>query len=328
MKAITFSTYGGPEVLALAELPQPTPGEGQVLVKVHATSLNAADWRLMRADPFLTRLMNGLFAPKKRRVLGSDVAGVVVGLGKGVQRFVVGDEVFGETPMDANGALAEFTLVAESRLVKKPRGVRFEDAAAVPLAGTTALQALKRAKAGPGTRVLIQGAGGGVGLFAVQVARQLGAEVTAVCGPQSVELVRSFGVHACLDYTQRDFTREGQQWDAIVAVNGYHSLAAYGRCLSPGGRYVMVGGTSAQLFEALLFARPFFALQRKQGGALTIDVAQQGAELQQLAEWLGSGALRVVLEQRYPLERAAEAMAHLERGHVRGKVVVCVTDEP
>ena len=324
MKAIVYQRYGGPEVLQLAEVGRPTPGPGQLLVKVHATSINAADYRLMRADPFLVRLMNGLFRPKKRRVLGQDVAGVVVGVGAGVSGFSIGDEVFGETPMHAEGAFAEYALVEPHSVAKKPAGVPFEQAAAVPLAGTTALQAMRLAGVSPGKRTLIVGGGGGVGLFAVQIARVLGAHVTVVCGPRSVELVKSLGVPEVIDYSRQGFTEGHETWDAIVAVHGYHSLAAYRRHLAPGGRYVMVGGSGAQLFQALLFARPFFALGGKWGGALTIDEQRQLLDLEQLSTWLERGALRVVIDRRYELERAAEAMAHVESGHVRGKVVLSV----
>lgn len=322
MKAIIHRRYGGPEVLQLAELTRPKPAQGQVLVKVHATSINAADYRMMRADPFLVRLANGLFRPTKRRVLGQDVAGVVVELGAGVKGLALGDEVYGETPSEAEGAFAEFAVAHAYSLSKKPAGLSFEQAAAVPLAGTTALQALREVVAA--SRVLIAGAGGGVGLFAVQTALALGAHVTAVCGPRSVALVHSLGAHEVFDYSTRDFTRSGQTWDVIVAVNGYQSLSTYRRHLAPKGRYVMVGGSSAQLFEALLFARPYFALDGKRGGALSIDTKRQGEDLQQLARWLESGVLRVIIDRQFELERAAEAMAHVERGHVLGKVVLRV----
>ena len=323
MKAIVHRQYGGPEVLQLVELSRPRPLPGQVLVKVHATSINAADYRMMRANPFIVRLVFGLFRPTKRQVLGSDVAGVVVELGAGVQDFKIGDEVYGGTALDAEGAFAEFALVRAHSLAKKPKGLSFEQAAAVPLAGTTALQALGDVAAG--SRVLIAGAGGGVGLFAVQIARELGAQVTAVCGPQSVELVRSLGAHEVMDYTTRDFTSESRCWDTIVAVNGYHPLSAYRRQLAAKGRYVMVGGSTAQMFEALLFARPYFAIEGKQGGSLSFDAMRQARDLRRLAAWLESGALRVIIDRQFELARAAEAMAHVERGHVLGKVVLSLS---
>jgi NADPH:quinone reductase-like Zn-dependent oxidoreductase len=323
MKAIVYRQYGGPEVLQETELSVPKPGPGQVQVRVHATSINAADYRLMRADPFLVRLMNGLFRPKRRRVLGQDVAGVVTEVGPGVTRFSVGDEVFGETPMNGEGAFAEFALADEHSLARKPAALGFEEAGAVPLAGTTALQAVRdlgQVKAGDS--VLIVGAGGGVGMFAVQIARALGARVTAVCGPRSVELVRELGADEVIDYTTTELATSPSTWNTIIAVHGHHSLMTYRRLLSPGGRYVMVGGDSAQIFGALLWARPLFALAGKRGGALTIDGDRRAADLQQLAAWLASGELRVVIDRRYQLERAAEAMAYVEAGHVAGKVVL------
>ncbi len=325
MKAIVYRQYGGPEVLHLTELGVPKPGPGQVQVRVHATSINAADYRMMRADPFLVRLVNGLFRPTKRYVLGKDVAGVVTEIGPGVTRFSVGDDVFGETPMNGAGAFAEFTVADERSLARKPGALSFEEAGAVPLAGTTALQALRDlGQVTAGDRVLIVGAGGGVGLFAVQIARALGAQVTAVCGTRSVELVRSLGAHEVIDYTTTDLAQSTSTWNTLIAVNGYHSLLTYRRLLAPGGRYVMVGGTSAQIFGALLLARPVFALGGKSGGALTLDEKRQAADLQQLSSWLASGALRVVIDRRYPLGHAAEAMAYVEAGHVGGKVVLQV----
>jgi NADPH:quinone reductase-like Zn-dependent oxidoreductase len=324
VKAIVYRRYGGPEVLQFADVEVPRPGPRQVLVKVRASSLNAADWRMMRADPFLVRLMNGLLRPKKRFVLGQDVAGVVVAVGQGAQRFAIGDEVFGETPMEANGAFAEYAVVDELALARKPARLRFDEAAATPLAGTTALQALRLAGVGPGKRVLIQGAGGGVGLFTAQLARLLGAHVTAVAGPRTVELLATLGAHRVHDYTRHDFAASGETWDAIVGVNGYRTLRDYRRALAPGGRYVMVGGSTAQLFEALLFARPYFALDGKRAGALTIDHSRQADDLAQLATWLERGELRAVIDSLFDLEQAAAAMELMEQGHARGKVVLRV----
>ncbi|MFZ5446125.1 MAG: NAD(P)-dependent alcohol dehydrogenase [Myxococcota bacterium] len=323
MRAIVYREYGGPEVLRLAELERPAPARGQVLVQVRASSINSADQRMMRAHPFLVRLANGLFRPKKRLVLGQDVAGVVAAVGEGVTRFAVGDEVFGETPMLSNGAFAEFTLAAEASLAPRPRGLSFEESAAVPLAGTTALQALRDlGRVTEARQVLLVGAGGGVGLFAVQIARLLGAEVTAVCGPRSVELVRALGAHEVIDYTRDDFTARPRTWDTVVAINGYRPLSAYRRALAPGGRFVMVGGTNAQLFKTLLFARPFFALDGKWGGALTLDERKRPADLTQLRAWLEAGRLRVHVDRRYPLTALVDAMTYVEQGHVSGKVVL------
>jgi NADPH:quinone reductase-like Zn-dependent oxidoreductase len=322
MKAVVYREYGGPEVLQLAELSRPTAGPGQVLVQVAASTVNSADVRLLRADPFLVRLFNGLRRPQKRRVLGGDVAGVVVEAGAGVTRFRPGDRVFGETPVDRDGAFAELCVANEDALAKVPDGVRLDEAAALPLAGTTALQALRLAEVTVGQRVLIAGAGGGVGLFAVQVAKRLGARVTAWCGPRSVELARRLGADTVVDYSTTPFDERLGTFDAIVGINGYQTLAAYRRLLVPGGRYVMVGGGSRQLFEALLFARPFFALGGRVGRTLTIDSSHRVKDLERLGTWLAERALQVVVEQRYPLERLAEAITQAEQKHVRGKLVI------
>ncbi|MCU0699684.1 MAG: NAD(P)-dependent alcohol dehydrogenase [Myxococcaceae bacterium] len=322
MKAVVYREYGGPEVLQLAELSRPAVSPGQVLLQVAASSVNSADLRFLRADPFLLRLFNGLRRPQRRRVLGGDVAGVVVEVGAGVTRFRPGDRVFGETPVDRDGAFAEFCVAKESALAKVPDGVRLEDAAALPLAGTTALQGLRLAEVTVGQRVLIAGAGGGVGLFAVQLAKRLGAHVTAWCGPSSVALAKGLGADVVVDYATTPFDTRLGTFDAILGINGYQTLAAYRRRLVPGGRYVMVGGGSRQLFEALLFARPFFSLGGKVGRTLTIDSSQQAKDLERLGAWLAEGTLKVVVEQTYPLERLAEAVTRAEAGHVRGKLVI------
>lgn len=246
MKAITYHRYGGPEVLEYGDVARPTAAEGQVLVRVHATSINAADYRLMRADPFLVRMTKGLRRPRLP-ILGVDVAGVIEAVGPGAQRFHVGDEVFGETPH--GGCFAEYVAVDEDALGAKPEGISFEQAAAVPLAGVTALQGLRdKGEVAAGTAVLVQGAGGGVGTFAVQVATALGATVTAVCGPASADLMADLGADHVIDYTTEDFAASGRRYDVIVGINGHRSLGDYRRCLNPGGRYVMVGGANAQIF--------------------------------------------------------------------------------
>lgn len=324
MKAMVYRRYGGPEVLELADVARPTPGDGEVLVKVHASSINAADYRMMRADPFLVRLFNGLTKPR-RFILGVDVAGVVEAVGPSVTRLAVGDAVFGETPLKGQGAFAEYAVVSERALAKKPARLRFEEAAVVPLAAMTALQGLRDlGQVKPNQRVLIQGAGGGVGLFAVQIARLMGAQVTAVCGPKSAELVRGFGAHDVIDYTQCNFTHESTKYDVIVAVNGYHPLTAYRRCLVPGGRYVMIGGTGRQLFETLLFGALVFRLQGKHAAALTIDESKRPADVAQLATWLQEGKLTPTIDRELDLTQTAEAMRYVEKGHVRGKVVLRV----
>lgn len=323
MKAITYHRYGGPEVLEYADVPKPAPKPGQVLIEVRAASVNAADYRLMRADPWPARLANGLFKPKKWPILGSDVAGVVVAVGEKAARFRAGDAVFGDAFVDGRGTFAEYACVSESLLCPKPASVSFEEAAAIPLAGITALQSIRDlGRIGPGQSILIQGAGGGVGTFALQIAKALGAHVTAVCGPQSADLARQLGAERVLNYATEDFTREDRRYDVILAINGYHPIADYKRCLKPGGRYVMIGGSNRQIFEALLRSRWAFKGSGKTAATLTINDSSRGPDLQELHQLLTAGRLKPVIDRTFPLRDAAEAMRYVEKGHVRGKVVL------
>ena len=325
MKAIVYSQYGGPDVLEYTEVDDPVPGSGEALLGVRATSVNAADYRLMRADPFLARLDNGLFRPKKRLILGSDVASVVERVGDNVQHVNVGDEVFGDAFQDRFGAFAEYVCVRESALISKPENVSFEEAAAVPLAGVTALQGLRDlGQVQSGQAVLVQGAGGGVGISVVQIAKALGAEVTAVCSAGSAEMVRGFGADRVMDYAEEDFTKEDKRYDVILGVNGHHSLAEYKRCLNPGGRYVMIGGSNRQIFEALLLGRLTFMLGNKTSSVLTIDGSLRAKDLAQLRDMLTSGELKPVIDRTFGLNDTAEAIRYVEKGHVRGKVVITV----
>lgn len=327
MKAIVYERYGGPEVLHLGERERPTPGEGEVLVRVRAASINAADYRLMRANPFLVRFANGLFSPKKRR-LGADVAGVVEQIGPKVTRLGVGDEVFGHTFHDGGGGFGEYVCVRESALACKPEGLDFEQSAAVVLAGLTALQAVReRARVRPGQSLLIQGAGGGVGTLLVQVAKAYGAHVTAVCGPGSVELVASLGADRVIDYTRQDFTREDVRYDAIFGVNGHHPLAAYRDSLKPGGTYVMVGGNDRQLFEAMLLGPLRFTGSGRNIELLTLDADRHPEDLEELRELIAAEELRPIIDRVLPFTEVVEGMRYVEKGHVRGKVVLQVAED-
>ena len=235
MKAIIATKYGSPDVLELQEVEKPTPKADEVLVKTHAAAVNAGDWHMLRADPFLIRFLYGLTAPK-HPILGSDMAGTVEAVGTDVTQFQIGDEVFGDLSGSGFGGFAEYTTAPENRLAHKPAGLTFEEAAAVPLAAVTALQALRdHGQIAPGKRVLINGASGGVGTYAVQIAKALGAEVTGVCSTGKMEMVRSIGADHVIDYTQEDFTQNGQQYDLILAANGFQPLSAYERALQPSG---------------------------------------------------------------------------------------------
>jgi len=252
MKAIVYTKYGSPDVLHLEEVKKPAINEEKVLVKVYAASINAGDWHLLTADPFPQRLMGvGLFKPKNT-ILGADIAGCVEAVGRNVKQFQSGDAVFGDVFGLGSGSFAEYVSVPESALALKPSNVSFEEAAALPVAAITALQGLRdQGHIHPGQKVLINGASGGVGTFAVQIAKAFGAEVTAVCSTQNLEMARSIGADHVIDYTQEDFTQNGQQYDLILAANGYHPLSAYQHALTPQGIYVFTGGLPAQTFQAL-----------------------------------------------------------------------------
>ena len=320
MKAIVYTQYGPPDVLQLKEVEKPTPKENQVLIKVHAASINAGDYRIMRANPFFIRLMGqGFLKPKDARI-GSDIAGHVEAVGENVKQFRSGDEIFG----CANGAFAEYVLAREAYLALKPANRSFEEAAAVPVAALTALQGLRDAGGvQPGQKVLIQGASGGVGTFAVQLAKSLGAEVTAVCSTRNLDMARSIGADHVIDYTKEDFTRNKQQYDLIFAANGYHPLSAYKRALRPQGIYVCAGGTMPQFLQAMFLG----SLMSQKGGKkmASMGIAKVNEEdLVYLGELLKAGKIFPVIDRSYPLTEIAEAMRYVENVHAQGKVVITV----
>jgi len=319
MRAITFYEYGPPSILKVEERPAPQPGPGQVLVRVRACSMNAADWHILRASPFLARLAVGLSKPKYN-VLGCDLAGEVEAVGPGVTRFKAGDEVMGELGSSGWGAFAERVCAPEGVLALKPANISFNEAAAAPLAGVTAVQGLRRAghlKAGE--RVLVNGASGGVGTFAVQLARAMGAKVTAVCSTRNLELARSLGAEQVIDYTQTDFTRGTERYDVILAANGYHPLNHYKRALAPGGRYLTTGGAGKQMAEALLGPIASLGSGKRLG---FVSMKSNLEDLEFLRDRLADGSVRSVIDRTYPLEKVPEALAYLEEGHARGKVVI------
>lgn len=323
MKAITYETYGPPHVLQLKEMAQPVPGANEVLVRVQAASVNAVDWRMMRADPFLVRLYAGLFKPTKISVLGADIAGHVVAVGRNVSQFRPGDEVFGDMSASGFGGFAEYKCANESVLGFKPANLSFEEAATVPLAGLTALHAVRDVgRVQAGQKVLINGASGGVGTFAVQIAKHFGAEVTAVCSTKKLDVARALGADHVIDYTREDFTRAGSRYDLIVGVNGFRSIFDYRRALRPRGRYVMTGGKSAQLFQALLLG-PWLSMAGGRKVAVVPSAPNQ-QDLHFLKDLLESGRLKPVIDRRYPLNEVPDAIRYLEEGHASGKVVIVV----
>jgi len=321
MRAITFYEYGPPSVLKLEDRPTPVPGPGQVRVGVRACSLNAADWHILRADPFLARFALGLRKPRYN-VLGCDLAGVVEEVGTGVTRFKVGDAVMGELGSNHWGAFAEQVCVPQDALVSKPENIGFEEAAAAPLAGVTALQGLRKAALKAGESVLINGASGGVGTFAVQLAKVLGGKVTAVSSPRNLEQSRSLGADEVIDYTKTDFTRGPQRYDVILGVNGYHPLADYKRALAPGGRYFMTGGAGKQMTEAMLFGPMASLGAGKRLG--NVMMKTHLPDLEFLRDRLADRTVRSVIDRTYPLAKVPEALAYLEEGHASGKVVINV----
>lgn len=323
MKAVVYTKYGPPEMLQLATVEKPFPKDNEVLVKVVAASANAADWRMLRADPFLVRIYTGLLKPTKYNILGADIAGRIETVGKDVKQFQPGDAVFGDIFASGWGGFAEYVCTRENELALKPANISFEEAAAVPLAALTALHGLRDVgKIQPGQKVLINGASGGVGTFAVQIAKSFGAEVTAVCSTGNMDMARSIGADYVIDYTQEDFTKNGPRYDLILAVNGYHSIFDYRRTLNPGGIYVMAGGATAQLFQALLLGPWISMTGNKKMGALTSKPNQK--DLIFLKELLEAGKVKPVIYRRYPLHEVPEALRYLEEGHARGKVVITV----
>jgi NADPH:quinone reductase-like Zn-dependent oxidoreductase len=326
MKAIVYAEYGPPDVLNLEVVQKPVPKDDEVLVKVHAASANAADWHLMRADPFLVRLMGfGLLKPKKG-LLGADIAGRVEAVGGDVTQFQPGDEVFGDLSGSGFGAFAEYVCATVDALASKPANVSFEEAAAVPLAAVTALQGLRyKGHVHPGQKVLINGASGGVGTFAVQIAKTLGTEVTGVCSTSKMDMVRSIGADHVIDYTQENFTRNGQQYDRILAANGYHPISDYKRALSPEGTYVMTGGSGAQMLQAMILGPLMSMTGSKKLGY--VSMKQNKEDLVSVKELLEGGEITPVIDRTYPLSEIPEAIRYLEEGHAKGKVVITVSGE-
>ena len=323
MKAIVAEKYGSPDILQLREVDIPTPGDDEVLVKIHAAAVNAYDWHLLRADPVLVRLMGGGFWRPKQQILGADLAGTVTAVGKNISGLQPGDAVFGDIAGHGSGSFAEYAPAPEKALALKPDGLSFAEAAGVPMAAVTALQGLRDAgQIQAGQQVLIQGASGGVGTFAVQLARHFGAEVTAVCSTGKMEKTRALGADHVIDYTKEDFTRGDRQYDLILGVNGYQPLWAYKRALRPGGRYIMAGGSNAQIFQAMLLA-PFLA--RSGDSHLgNVTAKMNRADLAFLAGLLAEGTLVTVIDRSYPLAEVADAIRYLEAGHAAGKVIITV----
>ncbi len=323
MKAAVYTRYGPPDVINVKDIEKPVPKDDEVLLRVRAASVNPYDWHFMRGIPYFLRIGAGLLKPKSTR-LGVDVAGQVETVGGKVNGFKPGDSVFGT----CRGAFAEYVCASESSFTAKPDNVSFEQAASVPIAGLTALQSLRdKGHLQSGQKVLINGAAGGVGTFAVQIAKSFGAEVSGVCSTRNVELVRAIGADRAIDYTREDFTRSGQRYDLILDLVANHSLSACRRALNPKGVYVVAGvGPGKSVF--ILLARAIT------GPLLGVFVPQRfsffGAKLRKddliiLSELMQAGRVTPVIDRRYRLTEVSEAIRYLEQGHARGKVVITVS---
>ncbi len=322
MRAVTYTRYGSPDVLKLKEVQKPSPGDNQVLIKVHAAAANVADWRLMRAAPFMVRFMGGGILKPKHQILGTDVAGTVEEVGENVTQFHSGDEVFANLTESGRGGFAEYVCAMESATVLKPANITFEEAAAIPIAGVTALQALRDyGKIRPGQNVLINGASGGVGTFAVQIAKSYGARVTGVCSTRNLEMVRSIGADQVIDYIKEDFTRKGEQYDLIFDGVANHSVADYNRVLKAQGICVVVGFSS--LFNMLKVALASRISDKKIG---SMTAALNKEDLVFIKGLMEEGQLKTVIDRCYNLSEVPEALHYLEGGHARGKVIIQINN--
>jgi NADPH:quinone reductase-like Zn-dependent oxidoreductase len=321
MKAIVYTQLGSRDVFQLKEITTPTPADDQILIRVYAASVNPLDWKTMRV-PSIIRIMSGGLLTTKNKVIGVDIAGRVEAVGKNAKQFRPGDEVFGVKGF-AGGAFGEYVCTVADKLALKPANISFEEAAAVPVAALTALQGLRdKGRIQPGQRVLIDGASGGVGTFAIQIAKSFGAEVTAVCSTRNVDTARSIGADHVIDYTREDFTKSGQVYDLIMAANAYHSIFDYRRALSQNGIYVMAGGGLAQILQFLLLSRLLSLIGSKKMRFFIAKINKNDLVL--LKDLLEAGKVVPVIDRRYPLSDVAEALRYLEEGHAQGKVVITI----
>jgi NADPH:quinone reductase-like Zn-dependent oxidoreductase len=328
MKAFVSRSYGPPEVLTLTEIPVPVPRDDEVLVRVRASSVNPYDWHNMRGEPYLARLMPGgpALRTPKITILGADISGQVESVGGNVTEFRPGDDVFAVV---SGGGFAEYVCVRESHLAPKPENLSYEEAAAVPMAANTALLALRdEGQILPGQRVLVNGASGGVGTFAVQLARALGAEVTGVCSARNVDLVLSLGATKVIDYTTQDFTRETQRYDLLLDIAGSRPVSVARRALRPKGAYVVVGGPPGRWIQPMGQVISALAISRFAGHRISVANAlacpSPKLNLQTLSEFLNDKRVIPVIDRQYPFEEIPRALGYLEEGHAPGKVVISV----
>jgi NADPH:quinone reductase-like Zn-dependent oxidoreductase len=329
MKAVVYTQYGSPDVLQIQEVEKPTPSDGEVLVKVHAAAINRADWLMLSGKPVLARfLVGGLRKPKNPR-LGSDFAGRVEAVGKNVTQFQPGDEVFASTGVLTMAGFAEYVCIRERALQRKPANVSFAAAATLPNGGVTALQALRdKGEIKSGQKVLINGASGGIGTFALELAKVFGAEVTAVCSTRHLDIARSIGADHVIDYTKEDFTRNGRKYDLIIDIPASHSVSGYKRALGPEGVCVWIGfsaGSMLRFFRNLLMGR----LASRTGSKKFVLAATKlnSKDMALLGELLAEGKIVPVIDRYYPLSEAAEAMRYFGEEHPRGKVIITMDQD-
>jgi NADPH:quinone reductase-like Zn-dependent oxidoreductase len=323
MKAIVYTEFGPPDVLQLKEVEKPTPTDDEALVKVHAAAVNYSDWAFVRGKPFLVRLMGAGLLNPENPILGADIAGRVEAVGRNAGQFQPGDEVFGDMSACGWGGFAEYVSVPENALALRPANLTFEGAAAAPQAAVVALQGLRdEGGVQPGQKVLIVGASGGVGTFAVQIAKSFGAEVTGVCSTRNLDMVRSIGADHVIDYTQEDFAQNEGRYDLILATAGYRSIFDYKRALSPKGIYVMSGGSMAQVLQAGLLG----AMISEKGGKKLVNLAATTVQedLVFVKELLEEGKVVPVIDRRFQLGEVPDALRYYGKGHARGKVVVVI----
>jgi NADPH:quinone reductase-like Zn-dependent oxidoreductase len=319
MKAIVYEKYGPPDVLELKEVEKPAPKDDEVLIRVHAASVTFGDLAAVKGEPFMVRLSLGLREPKFK-IPGKDLAGRVEAVGAKVKEFKPGDEVFGDISECGWGAYAEYVAVPESAIVLKPTNISFQQAAAAPESAVVALQGLRdKGHIQPGQKVLIYGASGGIGTFAVQIAKSFGAEVTGVCSTRNLELVRSIGAEHVIDYTKEDFAHNGKRYDLILATAGYRSIFDYQRALSPKGNYVATGGSMAQVFQPMLLG-PWLSTGGRKMSNLAMKPNKK--DLTFIKELIEAGKVTPVIDKSFPLSELPEALRYYGEGHSRGKVVI------
>lgn len=319
MKAIVFSQYGSPEVLKLKEIDKPVPKDNEVLIKVYAASINDWDWGLLRGVPFANRTMAGLSKPKKIQILGCDISGQIEAVGKDVNTLKVGDDVFGDISDCGFGGFAEYVCAKENALVLKPESMNFEQAASIPQAGGLALAGLEKGKIKADQKVLINGAAGGTGSFAIQLAKSFGAEVTAVCRASQFEFVQSIGADHVIDFMQQDYTKTEQRYDLILDLMSYHSVFDCRRVMEPKANYVVVGGATGMVMQTLFIGSLLSLFTDKKMGLLLL---KQNKVLPNLIELFEQGKFVPVIDKSYSLNETAAAMRYFAEGHKKGKVVI------